>query len=246
MRTIPADHGPPEALTRWITELYEAHAPALLRYLTARVGPTAAEDLTAETFVTAIRRHETFDRSRGTTGAWLFGIATNALRDHARREAKYMRTVARLYCEPQNADPEASTAVARVDAGAVVRQLIPDLLNLSDTDRDILLLTSWAGLSPTEIAAALQLNPAVVRTRLHRVRSRLQGRLEASADIAPRRPDANRASVPTAPADDPRPSNRTSGPPAADLKPRKEFSCLEPISISQRTTNIPPPTWTGL
>lgn len=132
-----SDDGPSVEREQWVATLYRAHAPALLRYLTARVGSATAEDLTAETFIVAIRRQETFDHARGTSRAWLFGIASNALREHFRREARYLRVLTRAEGEPAGEQGHADTVADRVDAEAAVARLVPHLLSLPPVDRDI-------------------------------------------------------------------------------------------------------------
>ena len=67
------------------------------------------------------------------------------------------------------------------------------LASLSEGDRDVLLLTSWAGLDAGEVAEALGIPAGTVRSRLHRVRKWL--RANAPGHIEPRRrprmPDEN-------------------------------------------------------
>ncbi|WP_205857344.1 RNA polymerase sigma factor, partial [Phytoactinopolyspora endophytica] len=58
---------------------------------------------------------------------------------------------------------------------------------LDEQDRELLQLTSWEGLSPTELAEVMSLPPATVRTRLHRARKRLRARLEMQGWRAERR-----------------------------------------------------------
>jgi RNA polymerase sigma-70 factor (ECF subfamily) len=48
------------------------------------------------------------------------------------------------------------------------------IAGLSVADRDVLLLTSWAGLDTNEIAEALGIPAGTVRSRLHRVRRQLR------------------------------------------------------------------------
>ena len=166
---------------QWIAALYRAHAPALLRYLTARVGTATAEDLTAETFLVVIRRRQTFDDARGSSRAWLFGIASNAVREHLRGERRYLRALARADGEPGEEQAHTEAVADRLDAEAAIARLVPHLLELSPVDRDILLLTSWAGLGPSEVAEALGLSAAAVRSRLHRTRRRLRATSAAAA-----------------------------------------------------------------
>ncbi len=104
----------------------------------------------------------------------MFGIATNMLRHHYRAESRHLAACARHF---RQAGPLASSDEGvdqRLDAAAAVRRLVPDLLRLSSQDRDILLLNAWAGLEPTEIAAALGMPAGTVRSRLHRLRGHLR------------------------------------------------------------------------
>ena len=66
--------------------LFDEHAEPLLKFLIYRTGDRGlAEDLVADTFERALRKRSLFDRRRGTEKAWLYTIATNLLRDGARR-----------------------------------------------------------------------------------------------------------------------------------------------------------------
>src|SRR5437868_236908 len=49
-------------------------------------------------------------------------------------------------------------------------QLAGALAQLNPADRDTLLLVSWAGLDPAEVAQVLGIPPGTVRSRLHRIR----------------------------------------------------------------------------
>jgi len=53
---------------------------------------------------------------------------------------------------------------------------------LDEVDREVLTLTAWEGLTPTEIATVLQFAGGHVRTRLHRARARLRAQLETTSD----------------------------------------------------------------
>ncbi len=68
--------------------LYEAEAQGLFGFLAYRTGDRAlAEDLLADTFERALRSRRKYDAKRGTHRNWLYAIALNLLRDHARRAA---------------------------------------------------------------------------------------------------------------------------------------------------------------
>lgn len=160
-----------------LTELYDAHARDLHRYLARRLDPVIADDLVAETFLVAWEQRTRYDPDRGTARSWLFGIATNLSRRHARREAATLRAMARDAGRAGVAEAEDAASAARVDAGREARALAVGLAALRPEERDVLLLVAWAALRPVEIAAALDLDVQTVRTRLHRARTRLRDHL---------------------------------------------------------------------
>ena len=152
--------------------IFERHAGAIHRYLARRVGVDEAEDLAAETFVTAFRARERYDRSHEDARPWLFGIAVNLLRRHWRRERRQLRAYARTGIDPVLEQTE--EADRRLDASAAGPQLAQALAQLAHKDRDALLLYAWADLSYEEIARALGIPIGTVRSRLSRARSRLR------------------------------------------------------------------------
>jgi RNA polymerase sigma-70 factor (ECF subfamily) len=149
--------------------LFDQHASGLHRYLARRVGTTVADDLVSETFLAALRGRHGYDPARAGVRPWLYGIASNLLRRHVRDELRELRATARLVDSHVVETPEGRIA-DRLDARTRVAHLAGALARLSDGDREVLLLTSWAGLSPVEIAQALDIPAGTVRSRLHRVR----------------------------------------------------------------------------
>ena len=82
--------------------LYAAQVGRIYGFLARRVGATLAEDLTAQVFVEAWAGRERFDASQGGAVGWLFGIATNLLRRHHRREETQLRAFARIGVDPED------------------------------------------------------------------------------------------------------------------------------------------------
>ncbi|QFZ23559.1 sigma-70 family RNA polymerase sigma factor [Saccharothrix syringae] len=162
-------------VTAAFAELFDAHARQLRGYLAGRVGESAADDLVAETFLVALKRRHSYDPERAPVKGWLYGIATNLVREHQRRETRGRRAVLRAVGRPE--PDHGNRVAARVDAQRQAEVLARALADLRDEDRDALLLTSWAGLTPAEVAAALGENDSTVRSRLHRVRTKLQALL---------------------------------------------------------------------
>jgi RNA polymerase sigma-70 factor (ECF subfamily) len=165
-----------------LERLYDEHARGLHRYLARRLDPASADDLVAETFLQAWEQRERYEPERATVRAWMYGIATNLLRRHARSEVRGLRATAREVGRAHVADGTDTVAVARADASVSARKLGSALAELRQEERDVLLLVAWAGLRPAEVADALGIEAGTVRSRLHRARSALRTHLEQSDD----------------------------------------------------------------
>jgi RNA polymerase sigma factor (sigma-70 family) len=172
-RDRPYLRGPEAAIE--FGRLFAAYARPLHRYLARRVGTDIANDLVSETFLVALNHRHDYDPRRGVVRSWLYGIATNLLRRHVRDEVRKLRAVSRAAGHAAGHETGHDGLVAaRVDAATMAASLAGALAELSERDRDVLLLTSWAGLGPTEIADVLEVPVGTVRSRLHRVRKWLR------------------------------------------------------------------------
>lgn len=154
--------------------IYDRHFRNVYAYIASRLGPDAADDLAAETFIDAFRRRASFDPARGSVRPWLLGIATRLVAQHRRTEARRYRALARLPADPDPGGHEDRVA-ARVSAQAHRGPLLRAIAELSDDDRDVLLLVALGGLSYEEVAAALSIPPGTVASRLSRARRKVRG-----------------------------------------------------------------------
>ena len=149
--------------------LFDAQYAAVYRYLAHRLGDAStAEDLASETFLRAYRARDSY--VPGSPRAWLFTIATNLLRDHARGLA---RRDAAFAVVAGHASPMASAEPMLPDP-----ELAAALATLREEEREALLLLAWAELSYQEIATATGVAVGTVRSRLSRARAHLTAVLE--------------------------------------------------------------------
>ncbi|MCE7009432.1 RNA polymerase sigma factor [Kibdelosporangium philippinense] len=163
--------------------LFDRYADALHRYLARRVGDSTADDLLSETFLIALHRRHSYDPSRAAVRTWLYGIATNLIRQHVRAEIRALEIAARA-SGASVVDGHDSVVAERVDAQATTRRLATALTQLSAGDRDVLLLVSLAGMDSVEVAEALDIPVGTVRSRLHRVRKQLRASIREEGDHA--------------------------------------------------------------
>jgi RNA polymerase sigma factor (sigma-70 family) len=152
--------------------LYERHAPVVFRYLARRAGPLAAEDLLSEVFIAALSASSrVVAHDSGSALPWLYGIGLNVLRRHFRQQRPAPGVTGDFGMDWDAVDD-------RLVAWAERGRLRAALAVLTDSDRELLLLVGWEGLSQAEAATALGISPGAARARLHRARKRALSALE--------------------------------------------------------------------
>jgi RNA polymerase sigma-70 factor, ECF subfamily len=124
----------------------------------------AAADLTAEVFVVALRKQDAIPPPPDDR-LWLYGVARRVALDYQQRRRRLIRLQSRLQ---QQAASEASPGdLSRLRVREAIESLRP-------TDREVLKLVAWDGLSHAEAAQILGCTPNAVALRLHKARSRLR------------------------------------------------------------------------
>jgi len=150
-----------------VDRLFREYHEPLVRYLTRRLGDRDwADEVAQETFLRAMRQ-ETVVSER----AWLFAVATNLVRDEARKDARRRRRLELLreQARAEEAVEPAPLAIERAQEAALARKAL-DML--AERDREALLMRE-EGLDYAEIASALELSIKSVGTTLARARRRL-------------------------------------------------------------------------
>ena len=152
--------------------LYEEHAQPLFGFLAYRTGDRSlAEDLLADTFERALRARNRFDRRKASEKTWLYTIALNLLRDHARRKGSEARAMERLPHEER----EPADELAAVEHRDEVQRAITIL---SDEEREAVALRFGADMTVPEIAKLLQEPLPRVEGRVYRSLRKLREQLD--------------------------------------------------------------------
>jgi RNA polymerase sigma factor (sigma-70 family) len=162
--------------------LFDRHAPYIHRYLARRAGRQVADDLVAETFLTAFAKRDRYDLGYSDARPWLYGIATNLVGQQRRDEARQYRIRRGAVAEPEVPD-HADRVAAGVTAQTMRALLDAALAALPAGDRDVLLLIAWEQLTYQEVSRALAIPAGTVRSRLHRARTKVRQAL-AGTDAA--------------------------------------------------------------
>jgi RNA polymerase sigma-70 factor (ECF subfamily) len=156
--------------------LVARHGGALLRFATRSCGSEAdAADALQEGLLAAWRGAASF-RREASARTWIFQIVLHACRRRGRRRAGEPEQHAPLEVAAELAGPDAPDAtVAARQVGTALEQA---LASLSPPAREVLLLRDVEGLSGAETAAALSIDLAAMKSRLHRARLELKARVE--------------------------------------------------------------------
>ena len=144
---------------------YRQHGAEVYRFVLRGLGdPMAAQDVTQETFVKAWRHAERFDAEVASLRVWLFGIARNAMIDHAR--ASRARPWHGTLADPPTVEAAAGSISDHADAvldGWLVEE---GLRRLAPHHREALVQTHLLGRPYEEVAAELSIPVGTLRSRV--------------------------------------------------------------------------------
>jgi RNA polymerase sigma-70 factor, ECF subfamily len=153
-----------------VARVYTSYAPALFRFFMASVGNRQeAQDLTGGVFVSVIEGLPGFRGPVEALGGWLFRIARNDLYDFRRKQARSPGITPLEDALDEAAiaagaeDPE-ELALERLEGSRVMAAM----QQLSDDQRDVLLLRMAAGLTAPEAATVLGKTTGAVKALQHR------------------------------------------------------------------------------
>ena len=153
--------------------LIDAYGDLILRYLARRVGSESAEDLAAETFLRAFRGRGSYRPVNPTALPWLYGIATNLVRDHARAEWRRLELLGGLVGS-LSTDDDLERVEDAMTAAGLLPKVVRAISDLSDDARDVVVLIAVERLTYQEAAEALGVPVGTIRSRLGRARLELR------------------------------------------------------------------------
>jgi RNA polymerase sigma-70 factor, ECF subfamily len=148
-------------------QIYTEHAEAIRAYVRRRAPEDVVDDVVADVFLVCWRRLDDVPKE---ALPWLYAVARKTLANDRRRRARTAHVPVDTGHEPE---PVGDSVLAAAFAG------------LSDTDREVLRLVAWEGLSLRESARVLDCSPVACRVRYHRAKARLASRLSAAASFRP-------------------------------------------------------------
>lgn len=168
---LRCQHGEREAFEPLVTKYMRLAASFALAWTGNHED---ALDLSQEAFARAFRAIRRFDTSRPFY-PWFHTILRNLCLNYLSRAARLHEVPLRDDIERAGPDPGPLAYVERQET----RQRVWDgIRKLQATDREILILREFQGLTYAEIAEVLEIPRGTVMSRLHTARQRLRARLE--------------------------------------------------------------------
>lgn len=169
-----ADSRPEPGLPPDFSAWFREYQPTVYRYVRFRLANReAAEDVTSEVFMKALKALHRYDPSRAAPKTWLLRIARNAVTDHLRSLKRRSSLHVSLDRVPDLV-ADVPTQEERVMREERIEVLLNASRELRPADQEILSLRYGAGLGNREIADALKISGNAVAVRLHRSLARLK------------------------------------------------------------------------
>jgi len=146
-----------------LADMFHAHHRRVYSYVVSQAGRQFADDVVSETFVVAWRSIEKIPTDEL---PWLIGVARNLLRKRYEREARQASLAVEMRVWIEDVDDIADRVAQRW-------VVLEALARLSESDRQLLTLIAWHGLTNAQTARAVGCSVATLLVKLHRARNRL-------------------------------------------------------------------------
>lgn len=150
-------------------ELYEKYHQEVRAYCGRRTEADRVDDAVADTFLTAWRRIEDVPSGEETL-PWLYGVAYKVLGHQWRGALRRKRLEKKLRSMGLTSSPTPDELVLMREES---RRVLVALERLNSTDKEVLLLAAWEGLSHSQTATALGISVGAVRQRFYQARKNL-------------------------------------------------------------------------
>ncbi len=151
--------------------IYDGHYRAVLAY--ARRRTSDADDVVAETFLTAWRRLDAVP-SGDATLPWLYGVARRVIANQRRGGRRRSNLALRLVGQVPPPRPGIEDGLV---ANETHQAVLAALAQLKADDQEVLRLVVWETLSHRQAAQVLGCAESAVAVKVHRARARLSKEL---------------------------------------------------------------------
>lgn len=137
-------------------EIYREYYKKVYGYILSKINnATNAEDLTADVFLKAFEKIDTFDETKASVSTWIYTITKNTLIDYYRTR--------RTFDEVPETEEDGSSVEDEVCNSEMLELLARGLETLDEREREIVVLRYSSGKTLREIAAQMGISYAYVK-----------------------------------------------------------------------------------
>lgn len=155
--------------------VYRRRQASVFRYALHLAGDEdVAAEVVQETFLCLLRDARRLDPSRGTVIAWLFAVARNQVLRQLRNRRRHLS----LEEEGEGEFVAAGCVVAELEQEQASVRIREVLATLPAVYREVLVLCDMQEMTYDEVAAIAGCPTGTVRSRLHRARALLAGKMK--------------------------------------------------------------------
>jgi RNA polymerase sigma-70 factor (ECF subfamily) len=155
--------------------IFQQYNSRIRHYLSKKVNPVYAEDLTQLVFMKVLQNLHTF-KEESSLFTWIFKITQNTLRNEYRRMSRVQESATELSDFTAIPLDYANHVEIRIDISSAVQQL-------SALDQQIIELRFFGGCTLLEIAEITGMRQSAVKNRYYRALEKLRGELKEWGDI---------------------------------------------------------------
>jgi len=141
---------------------------------------SVAEEVMQDAFITLIHKPQSYDASRGEVGPFLYGVARNLVRrhlEHDRRQSYFEEG------EEENLSSGADDPLGDLTQKENLQALRGAVAALPPKYREVVVLCDLQEMSYEAAAQAMECAVGTVRSRLHRARALLIGRMQMKCHV---------------------------------------------------------------
>jgi RNA polymerase sigma factor (sigma-70 family) len=160
---------------------YDAHGGVVFGLCRRVLSKPQAEEVTQDVFVSAWRKRDQFDPTRGSLGAWLVGITKRRIIDHLRSERRHSDRRAEFDTNTvQTMTSSADTKPAAHDVEHVADKMLvaQALQTLTDRPRQVIELAYIHDMTHQEITEHTGIPLGTVKSDIRRGLETIRGHLE--------------------------------------------------------------------
>lgn len=159
-------------------QLIDRHFDSVYRFFRNNLGDGSVEDLVQDTFLACVQARDRF-RRESSFRTFLFATARNTLLYHYRKQRRAGPPIDPELVSVVDLSPGPSSIVVQKHE----QRLLLEALRSLPLDYQIALeLYHWEGMSGPELAEALEIGEAALRSRLHRAKLELRKQVERLAN----------------------------------------------------------------